>query len=67
MTSEAQKNARRRNHLIMRLRGAHRLFVEIGNTRGQTLIDKELKKLGAETERARRMRWRREYACLPRG
>lgn len=53
MHSPAQIKARQRNHLIMRLRGAHRLMREVGSKSGMKAVDSALKKLGAVTEAQR--------------
>lgn len=60
--SEEQLQARERNWQILRLRGAYDLmrlspYAEL--MRG--LVDKELKRLGAEPETDRRARHRKEY------
>lgn len=56
--------ARQRNWLVMRLRGAYALFRNIGSEQGMAACEAELTKLNAETEAAGRERRAAEHEKL---
>lgn len=63
MISEKQRAARERNWRIRRLRGFSANAALLRPDRAETvraIVDEELAEVGAETEAARRERWRKE-------
>ena len=65
METQTQKNSRKRNWNIKRLRGAWYLFSDVNSREGMIAADNALKSLDAETESdsvKRRMEERLQYS-----
>ncbi len=60
--TEKQRVACKRNHLVMRLRGAWRLFFELDHDQGMNAVDDALVKLGAKSQTQYNEDFRKE--CL---
>lgn len=72
MPTEKQKESYKRNHLIMRLRGAHALFAILAKSPNHNVshlaqdingkIDRILNNMGAETQAVRLWKIREKYS-----
>ncbi len=65
MRTHKQIEAQKRNHLILRLRGAYALMFQLGSKDGMIAVDNELIKLKAETETAKREQYYLDDAAYP--